>query len=126
MIILPTTKYIRYIRESKHYLNSPKHMLNEAINHLCRGYSKEVAIINLRNFFANTGHRFSDKRIGEIVDFHHSITMEQLHELCPNEFPTDSFIERRNKEIDSYIKNHTRWMFGIQMNQPSFPFRKSL
>lgn len=127
MLLDPNDKFIKYIHESEHYLNSPKHMFNHFIRSLIRGYSPDHVRENLKVFFKQCGYNISDKKLEELHAFHLSVTEKEFNELNVNDVLDDpNYMKSKSLVIDNYIKSKENWFQGRLINQPSFPFRKRI
>tara|TARA_R110000765_G_scaffold301243_1_gene395721 strand:+ start:224 stop:631 length:408 start_codon:yes stop_codon:yes gene_type:complete len=132
MLLEPTDKYINYIHRSAHYMTSPKCRFNEDINSMCRGYNKEKSFGNLVVLFNLASYRASGTLINDLVEFHHSTHIQKFNKMNVDQLTAEDEkrINRRNEEIDVYIKKHTTYysaLFGGGVNyRPSFPFQDYL
>jgi len=132
MLLEPTEKYINYIHRSAHYLNSPKSEFNNSILDLIRGYDTERAIRNLNVLFKLAAYKITADKMNQLLKFHQSVTIKKFMKMNVNELTAEDEkrIERRDAEIDAYMKKHTTYypaLFGGGVNyRPSFPFQDYL
>lgn len=107
MLLNPSYKYISFILYSKHYLNDPKFLFNEAVNALVRGYDFDKACDNLRAFFKQVNYPLKD--VTKIVEYHKSISITELMKINVNTYldnPPNAVIARDN-QITAWYKNNT-------------------
>jgi len=132
MLLEPTEKYINYIRNSHHYLNSPKSEFNNSILDLVRSYSTEKAINNLNVLFKLAGYRITADKMNQLLKFHQSVPIKKFMKMNVNVLePYEEIIaDKRSAEIDAYMQKNTKYysaMFGGGVSYtPSFPFTRWL
>ena len=125
MLLEPTEKYSKYIFNSKHYLNCPKHMFNFNVNSLVRGYDREIAISNLRWFFGKYGYPLKD--VESIVDYHMNIKVWNFDKINVNSYIDNppKWTESKSKSIEEWVRNNTEpaTYWNRYPNTPSYPFQ---
>ena len=131
MLLNPNCQFIKYIEESAHYLNCPKHMFNDQLNSV---YRQGVPTNESEKFVEVllTIYHYPEikKTAKEIVAFFKSITFQEFRTLNVNPY-VENLPERmvkRNDEVNAYIENGTTYYHGMfgggVCSVPSYPFRR--
>ena len=134
--IEPSDKYVDYIFNSEHYLNSPKFMLNyqlECLYRQARGLENNKEIEFVADFLKRFQISKPVENAKKFVEFRSSISIQEFEVLNENSYfnnlPAD--IEKRHEYINNWYKSHTKYFSPIYTggkmivkSVDDFPYKK--
>jgi glutamate synthase domain-containing protein 3 len=114
----PNWRYTRDINEGKHYLNCPKHLLNEWLFHNARQtthYSKDERIGYVHEIIKKYACRTNKQEAKRIVESFENLTFKEMAEINPNTFrdnqPTPKCILDSIRQTKEYEDRLFKWRY---------------
>lgn len=105
----PNWKYVNYVNNSQHYLNSPKCLLNEKLYHNARQtvhFTKEQRVEYVHDIIKKYACKSDKKTAIKIVEQFENLSIQEFAKLNPNEFrdnqPTPKWIEESIRQTKEY------------------------
>lgn len=131
-ILEPTEQYIKFIENSAHYLNCPKHMFNEALDSVYRqgmGFNNTEKAIEyvstLLEYYKYPKHR---QVAEQFVAERGGITIQEFNKLNPNSYieVLPERMQKRHEYLNQWFEAHTTYPYrfsSVKVTE-SYPFRK--
>jgi len=133
ILLEPSERYIEFIENSHHYLNSPKYCLNESINALIRhNYSNKDRAKELVSAYLKK-HYIKCDNLNELIEYHLFTRQADfiLHNVNSYLYDTPKHIINLNEKVSQWYKdnntNFNEYIVGsrrkINMTSKPYPFK---